>query len=200
MVSVVRYGAGILKWNTNKLKSLDRRTRMFMAMHGVLHPTSDMDRVYLSREMGGRGLITCEGCIRMEKNNLGCYVRNSFEPLIEGVKAAETTEYNDTVNKKEFKLRWMREKKELWKNKRMHGQFVIEMPETTDEKETWYWLREADLKIETETLLCGAQQQAIRRNYVKHKIENTPQLPLCRMCDKRSETISHIVSGCKTLG
>ena len=136
----------------------------------------------------------------MEKNNLECYVRNSFEPLIEGVKAAETTEYNDTVNKKEFKLRWMREKKELWKNKIMHGQFVIEMRETTDEKETWYWLRKADLKIEPETLLCGAQQQAIRRNYVKHKIENTPQLPLCRMCDKRSEKISHIVSKCKTLG
>ena len=30
----------------------------------------------------------------------------------------------------------MWEKKELWKNKRMHGQFVREMSETTDEKET----------------------------------------------------------------
>ena len=30
----------------------------------------------------------------------------------------------------------MREKKELWKNKRMYGQFVTEIPETTDEKET----------------------------------------------------------------
>ena len=26
------------------------------------------------------------------------YVKNSVEPLIEGVKAAETTEYNNTVN------------------------------------------------------------------------------------------------------
>ena len=38
------------------------------------------------------------------------------------------------VNKKEFKQRWMREKKELWKNKGMYGQFVREMPETTDQK------------------------------------------------------------------
>ena len=36
----------------------------------------------------------------MEENNVGWYVRNSFEPLIEGVKAAETIECNDTVNKK----------------------------------------------------------------------------------------------------
>ena len=71
----------------------------------------------------------------MEENNLGWYVRNSVEPLIEGVKAAETIEDNDTVSKKEFKQSWMREKKELWK-KRMYGQFVREMPETTDKKET----------------------------------------------------------------
>ena len=39
----------------------------------------------------------------MEENNLGWYVRNSVEPLIEGMKAAETIKCNDTVNKKEFK-------------------------------------------------------------------------------------------------
>ena len=105
-----------------------------MTMHGVLHPKSD-DMEYLSRELGRRGLISCEGCIRME-NNLGRYVRNLVEPLIEGVKATETIERNDTVNRKEFKQRWMREKKELWKNKRMYGQFVREMLQTTDEKET----------------------------------------------------------------
>ena len=89
-VSVMRYGAGILKWNTDELKSLDRRTRKFMTMHGTLHPKSDIDRVHLRREMGGRGLIICEGYIRMEENSLGWYVRNSVEPLIEGIKAAET--------------------------------------------------------------------------------------------------------------
>ena len=39
----------------------------------------------------------------MEENNLRWYVKNSVKPLIEGVKAAETIEYNDSVNKKEFK-------------------------------------------------------------------------------------------------
>ena len=93
----------------------------------------------------------------------------------------------------------MKEKKELWKNKRMYGQFVREMPETTDEKETWCWLRKSDLKVETEAILCAAQEQAIRMNYVKHKIVKTAQSPLCRMCDKKSETISHIVSECEKL-
>ena len=65
-------------------------------MHGLLHPKSDADGVYLSREMGGRGFINCKGCIRMEENNLGWYVRNSVKPLIEGVKAAETIESNNS--------------------------------------------------------------------------------------------------------
>ena len=54
--------------------------------------------------------------------------------MVEDIRATETIEYNDTVNKREFKQSWMREKKELWKNKGMCGQFVRKMPGTTDEK------------------------------------------------------------------
>ena len=39
----------------------------------------------------------------MDGNNLEWYVRNSVEPLIDGVKAAEIIKYNHTVNKKELK-------------------------------------------------------------------------------------------------
>ena len=59
-LSVMRCGAVILKCNKDKLKSLDRRARKFMTMNGGLHPKSDADRVYVSRKMGGRGLVSCE--------------------------------------------------------------------------------------------------------------------------------------------
>ena len=36
----------------------------------------------------------------------------------------------------------MEKKKNVWT-------VLREMPETTDEKEAWYWLRKADLKVET---------------------------------------------------
>ena len=76
VVSMMRYRAGILKWNKDELKSLDRRTRMFMTIHGAVNPNRDIDRVYLRGEMGGKGLISCVGCRRMEENSLGWYVRN----------------------------------------------------------------------------------------------------------------------------
>ena len=44
---------------------------------------------------------------------------------------------------------------------------------TTDEKETWNWLRNADLKVEMEAILCAALEQAIQTNYVKQKIDKT---------------------------
>ena len=55
----------------------------------------------------------------------------------------------------------------------MYGQFVREIPETADEKETWNQLRKGGLKVKTEAMLCAGQEQAICTNYVKHKIDKT---------------------------
>ena len=57
-VAIFRYGAGILSWRVHELNSLDRKTRKIMTMHGAFHPKSDVDRLYLTRREGGRGLIS----------------------------------------------------------------------------------------------------------------------------------------------
>ena len=54
-------------------------------------------------------------------------------------------------------------------------------------------LRKADLKVETKAMLCVTQEQVIQTNYQKHKIDKTGHSPLCRLCDKKNETISQIV-------
>ena len=81
----------------------------------------------------------------------------------------------------------------------MYGLLIREMPESTDGKETWKWLRSAGLKIQTETLLCAAQEQALRTNYVNHHIDKSIESPLCRLCEENGETVYHIVSECKKL-
>ena len=50
----------------------------------------------------------------------------------------------------------LNKRNKITEKKRMYGQYLREMPETTDEQETWYWLRKADLKVETEAMLCAA--------------------------------------------
>ena len=61
-----------------------------MTLHGALHPKSDVYRVYLARQKGGRGLISCEMCVKAEENNLAWYVRNSNERLMAGVRKIQS--------------------------------------------------------------------------------------------------------------
>ena len=42
---------------------MDQRTRKLMTMHKVLHPRDDVDRLYVSRKEGGRGLARIEDTV-----------------------------------------------------------------------------------------------------------------------------------------
>ena len=81
----------------------------------------------------------------------------------------------------------------------MYGQSIRDMLERTDKEKSWLWMRQYDLKIPIEALICSAQEQAIRANYVKYHIDKNVDLPFCRMCGETGETISHIVSECSKL-
>ena len=42
-VSILRYGAGILKWNKDELQEMDRKNRKYMTMNKEFHPRSDVE-------------------------------------------------------------------------------------------------------------------------------------------------------------
>ena len=65
--------------------------------------------------------------------------------------------------------------------------------------QSWAWLQNGDLKRETESLIVAAQNQSIRTNLVKAKIDKSQEDSLCRVCKKVNECIDHIVSGCSKL-
>ena len=55
-----RYSEPFGKWTREKLKQMDPRTGKLMTMHKALHPRDDVDRLYLSRKKGGKGLVSIE--------------------------------------------------------------------------------------------------------------------------------------------
>ena len=61
-VALLIYGAGIINYKLDQLKKIDTTTRKTLAMYGALHPKSDIDRLYLKRKHGRRGLISIEMC------------------------------------------------------------------------------------------------------------------------------------------
>ena len=58
--------------------------------------------------------------------------------------------------------------------------------------ETWPWLRKRNPKSETESLLITAQNNAIRTNHFKARIDKTQQNSRSRSCGDRDETINKI--------
>ena len=54
---------------------MDQRTRKLVTMHKVLHPRDDVDRLYVSRKEGRRGLASIEDRVnasiqRLEDNTM----------------------------------------------------------------------------------------------------------------------------------
>ena len=68
-ISIVRYSAGILGWTVSEMKELDRQTRKMLTLHNMFHKKGDVDRLYISRQEGVRGLISIEDCVLMESNH-----------------------------------------------------------------------------------------------------------------------------------
>ena len=82
--------------------------------------------------------------------------------------------------------------------KALHGQYLRQTKEVRSEQ-SWVWLQNGDLKRETESLIVAAQNQSIRTNLVKAKIDKSQKDLLCRLCKKADESIDHVVSGCSKL-
>ena len=51
---------GILDWTIQEIKDIDIRTRKMLSVTGNFHPNSDVDRLYIGRNTGGRGLKSCQ--------------------------------------------------------------------------------------------------------------------------------------------
>ena len=188
LVSAVRYSAAFLGWSGLQLEEIDRRTRK---LHNVFCPKSNVDRLYLSRSEGGRGLIGVQDTVETAIWRWRNYVRNSKEILA----ACTVEEDEDRETPNEYKKRKRNEKKTQWTQKQIHGQFIRQTMGKASE-DWWGWLRKGCLKGTTEALIMVAQEQAIRTNNIKPKTQENSK---CRMCGKAEESVNHVLSECSKL-
>jgi len=68
-VPVLEYSFGIVNWHQEELQKLDRKTRKLPTIHGQHHPKVDVDRLYVPRKQGGRGLMQLETAHAVEIKN-----------------------------------------------------------------------------------------------------------------------------------
>ena len=82
--------------------------------------------------------------------------------------------------------------------KALHDQYLRQTKEVRSE-EKWVWFQNGDWKRGTKSLIVAVQNQIIRTNLVKAKIDKSQKDMLCRMCKKADESTDHFVSGCRKL-
>ena len=120
-VSLLRYSAAFSSCRKSGLQAIGRKTRKLFIISGALHPKSDVDRLYIPRKEGGRGLISIENCVELAIRGLQVYVDRSEQILIQ-------TARGDKIDGLEAASVLKRSKKEKrledWKEKVLHGQHL----------------------------------------------------------------------------
>ena len=76
---MLRYSFGIINWRTEKIKKIDRKTRKMLTMYKMDHPKADIDRLYVKRKEGGRGLVQIEAAYEAEIMNIAEYLKINYK-------------------------------------------------------------------------------------------------------------------------
>ena len=137
-VPVIRYSAGIVEWKKSELCNIDRKTRKVMNMHRALHSRANVDRLYVPRKEGGRGLISIEECVNIESRALGQYLKTSEDEWLKSAWEEELIKVDE--DPEVYKERTTKKRKEEWHRKPMHGQFIRQTEELSS-NETYQWLQ-----------------------------------------------------------
>ena len=102
----------------------------------------------------------------------------------------DTNNHDGQQNDNNYETK-MGRKTTLWRFKRLINSISYDRTGTG--------LRKGNFQRETESLLIAAQDNAIRTNHIKARIDKTQQKSKCSLCSARDETINHIKSECSKL-
>jgi lipopolysaccharide export LptBFGC system permease protein LptF len=184
-----------------------------------------IDRLYLKRKEGGRGLSQIEAAYKTEIINIAEYLNKRYkeDQFVNTIRSHDSNQpntnstvravakiidelsqsyENNDVNQDGIQTQSKigRVLKGKWENKVMHGQYVRSIDKhLISEEDTFLWLSKGDLMAETESEIVAAQDQALQTKYHATKILQTETGSKCRLCHQFEETVNHIMSACPVL-
>jgi hypothetical protein len=153
VVPVLRYSFGNINWRIEKIKQIDRKTRKMLTMYKMHHPKADIDRLYVKRKEGRRGMVQVKAAYKAEIINIAEYLNTNCKEhqFVNIVKNHESTQPNmnsiiksatkiieelsqlngksdakqDEIQQTKARLGEVLKKK--WKNNVMHRQYIRNM-------------------------------------------------------------------------
>ena len=104
-VPVNTYSFNIRNWKMSEIKRLDTKTRKLLTIYRMHHPKADVNRMYLPRRIGGRGLTKLETAYKSTTIGLETYLRNTDDALLQLVLQHETKKKLYAIQKEAEKFR-----------------------------------------------------------------------------------------------
>ena len=144
----------------------------------------------IKRAEGGRGIVSVEDCVEIETNSQLKYIIESEEKWLKAVKdegiLGEGTSKEEIADKR----------RNQYKEKPLHGQYVRSTEEIRDYK-SWNWLKRGTLKKETEGTLMAAQNQALRTNAIKSRIDKQDISPCAGFVAKEKRRLAILLQSAR---
>ena len=218
---------GLLNWTKDEIEHIDIQTRKILCMTGNFHRNSDIDRLYLQRKNGGRGLK----CIRtsyeariiaakihlqrqsIKNKYLACVLKHEEKKLIrvgrellESMNIEEVENSEPKLLSRTYVRELLKQKAEAFKNKPLHGYFrkkVIENEEV-DQKLTEQWTNNKYISSHFEAYACAIHEQEIgTKDLINRRERKNNQQPStdnkCRLCKYQVEDVIHVISSCSKM-
>ena len=100
------------------MQANDRKNRKLFTIYGGL---SDVDRFYIPRKDGGRGLIAFKDCVEFAVRGLEVYVHGNEERLLQGTRGNR----EDGLKAASIFKKVKKEKRlQDWEEKALHSQYL----------------------------------------------------------------------------
>jgi len=224
-VPLLSYSFGVVDWTVAELNKMDILVRKVMREVCSLHPRSAIERLYLSHNQGGRGLLNVEHLYHRRVILLSHHLQTSTDALVKmcltldsampprksvvarantflaslslqlELASVTSSELKNTVCDLQQKSHY-----DHLCGKPLHGKFYSWcISADVDTSRSFHWLGQS-VHSETESTTLAVQDQVLSTRVYKAKIMKlaVPTI-MCRLCFQHEETIQHLLAGCPVL-
>ena len=209
---------GILQWTKKEICDIDVATRKILSYTGNLHERADINRLYVPRKQGGRGLTSFEDIYISRHIILAEHLNeqksiNSFHGKIVGHEQDKIIRLGEmfkqelvlSTTKKASRETITQKLKQIhleaWKNKPMHGNIFrkVEADQEIDTQASHSWLI-TGLSSYMEGYASALQEQEIAtRATIKRRTKESSIESKCRLCKDLEENVFHVLGSCSSL-
>ena len=223
-VPVLIPAIGVLDWTIGEIKDIDIKTGKILTLTRNFHPNSDVNRLYMQKSLGGRGLRQVQSSyesriIAIRQHLINNLHRNS---ALEYIYEKETNDilrvgqellqkYNivsipneppKSISKK-FTKADQTSKREHFVQKPLHGYFckLMDNDNNIDKQQSLAWTKDRFITSDLEGYMGTITEQELPTKYIRNKRDResgkTPTCNnKCRLCHTAIEDVTHVICNC----